>query len=496
MSSIYVLEPPTKGKVVLQTTHGPLDVELWPKEAPKAVRNFIQLCLEGYYDNTIFHRIIKGFLVQGGDPTGTGTGGESIYGGVFADEFHSRLRFKHRGLVACANSGSPNSNGSQFFMNLDRSDWLDKKHTIFGKVTGDSIYNLVRLGDIETDKEDRPLDPPPRILSVEVLWNPFDDIVPRVRAKPSTESTNDADNKDTKKKAVKKLNLLSFGEEAEEEEKELAAVKTKIKSSHDVLDDPRLLKDEVPINDVNSDAKTRHVQLSIREALISKKDEPGKDSESNFYNTLNYSDDDDDEANFDARMRQQILRKRKDLGDLPPKSKMHNGSSSPNQRETPASRSIVESINDDQQKVEKLSLKKKGIGSEARAERMANADADLQLLGEAERGRQLQKQKKRRNQGREDEVLAKLEKFKKGIFESRTASGIESGGGKDEDASDWKAVPLKFAPESGKDRMSRKEDPNDYVVHDPLLEKGKEKFNRMQAKQKRREREWAGKSLT
>lgn len=61
-------------------------------------------------------------------------GGESIYGGVFADEFHSRLRFKHRGLVACANSGSPNSNGSQFFMNLDRSDWLDKKHTIFGKV--------------------------------------------------------------------------------------------------------------------------------------------------------------------------------------------------------------------------------------------------------------------------------------------------------------------------------------------------------------------------
>ncbi|KAH0969826.1 hypothetical protein GBA52_028422 [Prunus armeniaca] len=136
MSSIYVLEPPTKGKVVLQTTHGPLDVELWPKEAPKAVRNFIQLCLEGYYDNTIFHRIIKGFLVQGGDPTGTGTGGESIYGGVFADEFHSRLRFKHRG------------------------DW-------------DSIYNLVRLGDIETDKEDRPLDPPPRILSVEVLWNPL-----------------------------------------------------------------------------------------------------------------------------------------------------------------------------------------------------------------------------------------------------------------------------------------------------------------------------------
>jgi peptidyl-prolyl cis-trans isomerase SDCCAG10 len=74
MSSVYVLEPPTKGKVVLTTTAGPLDIELWPKEAPKAVRNFVQLCMEGYYDNTIFHRIIKTFMVQGGDPTGTGTG--------------------------------------------------------------------------------------------------------------------------------------------------------------------------------------------------------------------------------------------------------------------------------------------------------------------------------------------------------------------------------------------------------------------------------------
>lgn len=74
MSSVYVLEPPTKGKVVLQTTAGPLDIELWPREAPKAVRNFVQLCLEGYYDRTNFHRIIKGFLVQGGDPTATGTG--------------------------------------------------------------------------------------------------------------------------------------------------------------------------------------------------------------------------------------------------------------------------------------------------------------------------------------------------------------------------------------------------------------------------------------
>lgn len=74
MSTIYVLEPPTKGKVIVTTSYGPLDIELWPKEAPKAVRNFVQLCLEGYYDNTVFHRVIKSFLVQGGDPTGSGEG--------------------------------------------------------------------------------------------------------------------------------------------------------------------------------------------------------------------------------------------------------------------------------------------------------------------------------------------------------------------------------------------------------------------------------------
>ncbi|KAJ7966402.1 putative Peptidyl-prolyl cis-trans isomerase [Quillaja saponaria] len=481
MSTVYVLEPPTKGKVVLNTTHGPLDIEFWPKEAPKAVRNFVQLCLEGYYDNTIFHRMIKDFLVQGGDPTGSGTGGESIYGSVFPDEFHSRLRFKHRGIVAMANAGSPHSNGSQFFITLDRTDQLDRKHSIFGKVTGDTIYNLTRLGEIETDSDDRPLDPPPRILSVEVLWNPFDDIIPRAPPKPLTQVTTDTVNKDSKKKAVKKLNLLSFGEEAEEEEKELASLKQKIKSSHDVLNDPRLLKEA-------TNNELRNVQLSVREALSSKKEELQKGPEANLWNNLDYSDD--DEANFDARMRMQILKKRKELGDHPSKPKLQNGSSSTKDHEISAPRSNPGS-DDEQPRVDKLSLKR-GIGSEARAERIANADTDLQLFNEAERGRQLQKQKKRRLHGREDEVLAKLEKFKK-VMSEKSGSSSEV---KNEDLSDWRSVRLKFASEPGKDNMSRSEDPNDYVVHDPLLEKGKEKFNRMQAKQKRREKEWAGKSLT
>ncbi|EOY29956.1 Cyclophilin-like peptidyl-prolyl cis-trans isomerase family protein isoform 1 [Theobroma cacao] len=490
MSTVYVLEPPTKGKVILNTTYGPLDIELWPKEAPKAVRNFVQLCLEGYFDNTIFHRIIKGFLVQGGDPTGSGTGGGSIYGSVFSDEFHSRLRFNHRGIVACANAGSPHSNGSQFFMSLDKCEWLDKKNTIFGKVTGDSIFNLLTIGEVDTDQNDRPLDPPPRIKSVEVLWNPFEDIVPRISSKPLIQPTAESERKDLKKKAVKKLNLLSFGEEAEEEEKELAAVKQKIKSSHDVLSDPRLLKQEQDSSNVKT---TKDVQLSVRGALSSKREGAEKDVDAELSDSLDHSDD--DEASFDARMRRQILNRRKELGDHPSKQKMQNGSSKPNDREISAPRSNDESIDDDQPRVEKLSLKKKGMGSEARAERMANADADLQLFSVAERGRLLQKQKKRRLQGREDEVLAKLEKFKQSISTKPAARSSGPAGHENEDLSDWKAVRLAFAPDT-KDGMSRKDDPNDYVVVDPLLEKGKEKFNRMQAKQKRREREWAGKSLT
>lgn len=453
----------------------------------------MQLCLEGYYDNTIFHRIIKSFLIQGGDPTGTGKGGESIYGGEFPDEFHSRLRFKHRGLVACAGSSSPNTNGSQFFITLDRCDWLDKKHTIFGKVTGDSIYNLLRIGELETDKEDRPVESPPKILSVEVLWNPFEDIVPRgapLKSLPSSKAEKDKN--DIKQKATKKLNLLSFGEEAEEEENELVNVNTKIRSSHDVLDDPRLLKGEIQSNDLNpSEVKLRRdAQLSVREALGSKKEELQRDADA-ISEALD--DSDNDEGSFDARMRQQILSKRKELGDLPTR-KLHKESSTAKNRDPAPPRSPAKR-DDDLPKVEKLALKKKGIGSEARAERVAKADADLQLLNNAERERQLQKQKKRRRQVHEEEMLGRLKKFQSSLS-SKSSESKDENAGRKEELSDWMSAQLKFARETGKDNMSRSDDPNDYVVHDPLLEKGKEKFNKMQAKEKRRQREWAGKSLT
>ena len=92
-----MMEPATNGKVVLRTSAGDIDIELWSKETPLACRNFVQLCMENYYDATIFHRLVPGFIIQGGDPTGTGMGGDSIYGKPFKDEIHSRVG-KTRGI--------------------------------------------------------------------------------------------------------------------------------------------------------------------------------------------------------------------------------------------------------------------------------------------------------------------------------------------------------------------------------------------------------------
>ena len=246
MSSVYNSEPPTNGKVILKTSLGDVDLELWPKEAPKAVRNFVQLCLEGYYDGCSFFRLIKDLFAQTGDPTNTGRGGDSIYGGTFPDEFHSRLRFTHRGLVAMANSSEPNSNGSQFFITLSDCEWLNNKHTIFGRITGDTIYNVLQMNELEVDGEVPTY--PPKIISTQVLHSPFDDIVPREIARPGQAKPK---TKKSERKKLKKKNtsLLSFGEEADEEDKQLDAVLASdtssrgVASSHDLLDDTTLLKD-------------------------------------------------------------------------------------------------------------------------------------------------------------------------------------------------------------------------------------------------------------
>jgi len=317
-----------------------------------------------------------------------------------------------------------------------------------------------------------------------------------------------------KKKAVKQLNVLSFGDEVEEEENEAASsVPAKIKSIHDVLDDPRFLKgepDDVQLSK-EQEEKKKDTVLSVRDALISKKvdsREPEHAPESDDY------PEDENEEDFDNRMRSQILKKRRELGDVPPRETSKAAKPHRKDKELPDRRSDIKhrrdnDDDDDQehelQKSKKLSLKKKGIGSEASAERMSRTDANLQLLNPAEQERHLQKQKKRRLQGREDETLAKLQKFKASFLSKNPATDHvkEKNSATDkeekeaeEDYTGWHTNRLSFLPDSSKDGMARKDDPDDYVVVDPLLEKGKEKFNKMQAKLKRREREWAGRSLT
>ncbi|KAI8319610.1 cyclophilin-like protein [Martensiomyces pterosporus] len=277
MSNIYVNEPPTSGKVVLETTAGDIEIELWCKETPKACRNFIQLSLEGYYDNTAFHRVVPGWIVQGGDPTGTGEGGESIYGAPFADEFHSRLRFNRRGLLGMANSG-PNNNGSQFFITLGPTPELQKKNTVFGTVVGDSLFNALKLGEGEVDKEtERPVYLK-SINRTRVLDNPFGDIVLRTSAqkKATGERADDAAPKKKKRtKAVKNKKLLSFGDD--DEDYITPALGTRIKSSHDVLDsDPMLSK-------VPAKAPSKAMEIAPEQTLVIEKqsgDQPASSTQS------------------------------------------------------------------------------------------------------------------------------------------------------------------------------------------------------------------------
>ncbi|XP_064395906.1 peptidyl-prolyl cis-trans isomerase-like 1 [Halichondria panicea] len=143
-------------KILLETTMGDIKIELYWKHAPKTCKNFTELANSGYYAGCIFHRIIKDFMIQGGDPTGTGRGGSSIYGDHFEDEIHQDLKHTGAGIISMANSG-PNTNGSQFFITLGPTQWLNGKHTIFGRVC-EGIAVVKKMSMVETGANDRPTD--------------------------------------------------------------------------------------------------------------------------------------------------------------------------------------------------------------------------------------------------------------------------------------------------------------------------------------------------
>lgn len=275
MSEVYIKEPATKGAAVLHTTHGDLEIELWATECPKACRNFCQLILEGYYNDSIFHRVIKDFLIQGGDKTGTGDGCESIYGKSYPDEIHPRLKFRYRGMMGVASAGKgTDTNGSQFFIVMGRAPTLDGKHTLFGKVVGQTIYNLVRLTEVEVDKNERPVDPP-RVLRAELTWDPFGDLEPRFVPAPLPVKQG---NEKHRREAIKNKRVLSFGDDEEDGSEDDAPAFGKARSAHDVLKDPKLLKDAAYPNasassrEAKADAKRpSKVQVSDKKDDASKK---------------------------------------------------------------------------------------------------------------------------------------------------------------------------------------------------------------------------------
>jgi len=141
--------------IVLQTTQGNIEFELYDDIAPLAVENFVTHIKDGYYNGIIFHRIIKNFMIQGGDPTGTGRGGHSIWNKPFKDEFKPGFVFDKAGILAMANAG-PMTNGSQFFITTAPTPWLNGRHTIFGKVVK-GMDVVQKLNNTKTGRGDRPV---------------------------------------------------------------------------------------------------------------------------------------------------------------------------------------------------------------------------------------------------------------------------------------------------------------------------------------------------
>ncbi|MFA5168638.1 MAG: peptidylprolyl isomerase [Candidatus Omnitrophota bacterium] len=140
-------------KIKIETTKGDIYADLYEAEAPKTVENFVTLAKKGFYDGIIFHRVIPGFMIQTGDPTGTGMGGP---GYQFKDEFSKKLRHDKPGMLAMANSG-PNTNGSQFFITEAATPWLDDRHSVFGQVT-EGMDVVLAISKAPRDRQDKPVE--------------------------------------------------------------------------------------------------------------------------------------------------------------------------------------------------------------------------------------------------------------------------------------------------------------------------------------------------
>lgn len=255
MSTQYINEPPTKGKasilksfrdlytifwlqVCLETSLGDIDIELWSKECPRACRNFVQLCMEGYYNKCLFHTVLKECIAQTGDPTGTGEGGESVYGEDFkvcmGTWRHSWPRWRSTSgssstaaawwpwprtrTVCWPHSSSSRSAPRPSWTGSTRCSarWVPNNVGYLFQIANNTVFNLLRFNkaELELDSENRPVNPL-KILGAKVLSNPFNDIVPReLKSKEKKKKKKDKD----VKPASSNTALLSFGDEMEDED--------------------------------------------------------------------------------------------------------------------------------------------------------------------------------------------------------------------------------------------------------------------------------------
>ncbi|ETI24575.1 hypothetical protein G647_03944 [Cladophialophora carrionii CBS 160.54] len=282
MSSHYTTEPPPTASVLLHTTAGPLTISLFAAQTPLTCRNFLQHVLDEDYNNNLFHRVSPGFVIQTGDPSGTGEGGQNIYEDreferydedwarllgrekdekiVFGDEIHSRLKFNRRGLVGMAKGTGPGAGyGTQFFITLgDCRAQLDGKCTMFGRVEGDGIYNVVKIAEGELlEGSERPMYPE-KLLRVEVLEMPKGDAWQKMRKRQKV-----ADRfveAPTKKKAPKKKGgktLLSFGgEEGDDDAGQVAVRPKKAKFNPTLIDAEDIAESKPKTNGIASTPRT------------------------------------------------------------------------------------------------------------------------------------------------------------------------------------------------------------------------------------------------
>uniref|UniRef100_A0A671NW26 Spliceosome-associated protein CWC27 homolog n=2 Tax=Sinocyclocheilus anshuiensis TaxID=1608454 RepID=A0A671NW26_9TELE len=391
MSNIYIQEPPTNGKVLLKTSAGDIDIELWSKEAPKACRNFTQLCMEGRWRHTV------------------------RYAEVNADKT-KHFRIMHGNVcLLCF--------------------WL--------QVTGDTVYNILRLAEVACDRDERPLNPH-KIRSTEVLHSPFDDIIPR-ELKVKKEK-NKEEGKKSQSKATKNFSLLSFGEEAEEDEEMVSKVsqtmKGKSKSSHDLLkDDPKL--SSVPVIDRNQ----------------------GDD----FEDASDDSEDESDRESERERIRENISQKLK-------RDKADEQKTNPD--------TVKKTSRSDELRKEARQLKKEILAIKQRKEDGVKKEEDVsegdskptseavtEYLESRKKYEDKRKQKLKKGSGREAQTLALLEHFKSKLSSaiSETPSVPEEAVeelGEDDDKG-WMAHVLHFDEQTRKVKDANMQDEDTFEIYDP-----------------------------